>query len=285
MRKKLENPQVKAQGLAAALIRAANDFAEKKGTTLGEATSSSSHPKKKKKKKKKKSKSHEMKSDSDSADSDSSSSSATSDYFDDRNKILKIAQKKPGRLTLLALREMHNLLSTVAGEIGNSGLVPIFGRFFHLIMKDKMSSAGQQREAATLSRALDLLVVGDTVGALDLLVQRLKALELAASHGNWRAAAHLELLPPDRPSTSSRQEQWVAAQAAKDDYKLNRLLHPSMAALPNSPSPRPPFKGNQKGGGKWNKGKWSSGKNRETHEAPKNDRGLSPVRPSAFKKK
>ena len=50
------------------------------------------------------------------------------------------------------------------------------------------------------------MLEGQLASALDVLIQRIKALELAAEQGTWQQARWLELLPPSDVATWSREE-------------------------------------------------------------------------------
>jgi hypothetical protein len=159
--------------------------------------SSSSRKRRKKRKKKKE----------DGSSTSSSSSSNLSESLEEDNKLRRLARNKPGKLLLLAIKEMAALLATQTGEVSEVTLCPLFTKFYHLQMKSRLTSATQHREAQTLAKALDLLVRGEVLQSCDVLVQRSKALEVAATHGNWKAAAHMELLPTDKPLTAFRPHE------------------------------------------------------------------------------
>ena len=54
----------------------------------------------------------------------------------------------------------------------------------------------------TLAHAIDHLARGETGQASDILIQRLKALEMAGQHQNWIAAEFLELVPDEKVKIS-----------------------------------------------------------------------------------
>eukprot|EP00973_Karenia_brevis_P011721 1585919-Karenia_brevis.AAC.1 len=51
------------------------------------------------------------------------------------------------------------------------------------------------REAITLASCMDALLRGNQAGALDILAQRLKALERSIVDQNWNVARWMELIP------------------------------------------------------------------------------------------
>ena len=266
---------VSPQNLAESLIKAAQEHlaAHKSSTELSMMAS---------RKRKRKRRSREE----DSEDSNSSIKDSESDDWEDHNKIIRYSQKHPGRLSLMAMKEMGQLLNQVNGEPESHQLRPIYAKFFHLILKPRLSASGPQREAATISRALDLLIQGNLPGLMDLLSQRFKAIEVASMHSSWKAAQHLELLPSERPSATSRAEQTVAAKEAREEARLSKLIAPQY-----SPSPAPWQGKGQKSWKGWkgskNPSPWKGKGKFAGEETPGQDtprRGLSPVRPSAIRK-
>ena len=82
-----------------------------------------------------------------------------------------------------------------------------------------------QRELRTLAEALDALIGGDLGRAADLLMQRFKAVELAATDaGGWAAASHLELIPEVNASSSTLSEREAAARALVRQDKLQKAI-------------------------------------------------------------
>jgi len=82
-----------------------------------------------------------------------------------------------------------------------------------------------QRELRTLAEALDALLAGNVAQAADFLMQRFKAVELAATDtAGWAAASHLEIIPDTRASASSISEREHAARALLRADKLARAI-------------------------------------------------------------
>ena len=81
-----------------------------------------------------------------------------------------------------------------------------------------------------IGRSVDSLLRGDAVGAAELLLQRLKAIETAHHDKSWDVARHLVPLPPAQVTALSRQER---ASLARDEKQALALTRPS-----RSPSPR-----------------------------------------------
>ena len=185
----------------------------------------------KKKKKKKKRKKHKKKEKGSDSSSESSSSSTTSSSMrDGRGKFARMSQKKPGKLFLLGYREIFRLLNektgmSVGGLAVETQVLPIMTKYYHMVMKTKSLGVRSEREALTLTTALDLFVGGNFPGALDVLMQRLKALEAAGDNVlPWTVASQLELVEPSRPSALSRREQETAVRLQLREQKVAKLL-------------------------------------------------------------
>ena len=82
-----------------------------------------------------------------------------------------------------------------------------------------------QRELRTLAEAMDALLAGNIGKAADFLMQRFKAVELAATDtAGWHAASHLELIPEMRASASSIHVRELAAKALLRQDRLERAI-------------------------------------------------------------
>jgi hypothetical protein len=260
------------QGLQSALMQRALDW----DTSHKEMKSLESFDKKHRRKRKHK------------EDPSSESSSEGEVELMDGNRVQRMAEKNPGQLTILAMKEILKSLSHVSGEVVAPGLNPVFTKFYHLVLHQRLANQGAQREAQTLCRALDLLLTGGLANLSDLLVQRLKALEVSQLQGTWKAAKFLELLPSERPSTTSQTEQLLAARQAVEEQKILRMVQQTGKGgwqtgadfkgwkgggkTKTSWVPRPPYwKGPKKGDGK------------DAEDSGGGKRGVSPRRPSGKK--
>ena len=67
-----------------------------------------------------------------------------------------------------------------------------------------LTEVRDQREVATIAQAMDLVSKGDLAEALDLLSQRVLAIQQAKSRGGtWEKAANIELLAKDGVMSAS----------------------------------------------------------------------------------
>ena len=158
------------------------------------------------------------------------SESSDSPGFRRANKIKRIAFEKPGELLLRgvqAIREVLEKDAIVAGEGGRS-LQPVFLKYYNLVIEpvhQGTSSVRNLRELRTLATALDMLIEGQQVRAMDLLVQRFKALELAMQEGGvWTVAQHLELLPTLKGTVVQEDERELALKQERRSSKLKGHL-------------------------------------------------------------
>eukprot|EP00438_Fugacium_kawagutii_P003400 Skav225504 [mRNA] locus=scaffold1721:191894:193318:- [translate_table: standard] len=199
------------------------------------------------------------KGDSGSSSSSSSESSATSvgdpSLFGAAGGVQLVGRRSPGTLLAAAEEEAAESLLTSEGGIWDPStgpLAPIFTRYYRAQLQTRMAPA-MAREALTLSVALDLGLRGRIAELLDLLGQRLKALELQAQGTHYTVAQQSELVPKEAAAMTSQVEMQQAAKRAREEGKV-RLE----AARPYGSRQKPPGKGEEppKGGkSKGGKGK------------------------------
>ena len=79
------------------------------------------------------------------------------------------------------------------------------------------------RELRTLAETIDKLLAGDIVGAADMLAQRFKAVELAATEGSWSIAKHLELIPEGGVTSLSARDREAATKKESQEIKLRSM--------------------------------------------------------------
>ena len=81
------------------------------------------------------------------------------------------------------------------------------------------SNVRNRRELETLALALDLIVMRRHQMAADVLVQRMKGIEMAARESTWDRAQHLELIAPSAGLLATREEMHAAAREERADAK------------------------------------------------------------------
>ena len=90
---------------------------------------------------------------------------------------------------------------------------------FATLGPDKMGLRNS-REALTLAASMDALLRGNTSGAMDVLAQRLKALERSIVDSNWQEARWMELIPTGDAQLSSQEETQRAQKLEKADRDI-----------------------------------------------------------------
>lgn len=139
-----------------------------------------------------------------------------------QDRLLKLHRTNPGKLGMDTLTAMSGRLlggGLGAGEVVG-GKAPIAVPYYYQMMNRTLSgSYRSQREAKTLSVIMDHLKEGTregTLRALDVVGQRLKAVELAGSGAgaNWGTAKHLELVAEDNAGLLSNPEMSSVSAAA-----------------------------------------------------------------------
>ncbi|CAE7858634.1 Tnks2, partial [Symbiodinium microadriaticum] len=204
-----------------------------KGTTVRWWLKTRGKKKTKKKRKSKKSKKSRRKSSSNSHSSSSSSSSSTegsvnsqdsSHPFREGPRIKQLARRVPGILTRHAIEEVERLLAQGVGDNQTVGLVPVMLRYLRLHVLRRDVAPGPKRELLTLAYTIDRLLQRDVLGALDIIMQRVKSLELVVGGSSWAVAQNLELVPLEQEKIASIAEAHAAAKEFKQDARVQREL-------------------------------------------------------------
>ena len=188
--------------------------------------------KQKAKKKKKKGRKKDKKRSSSSSDGSGSSSDSSGSLFHDTSArggiaLWKLAKKKPGRLTEAALKEMSRYLAG-QNELGAQGdgwqgqkVLAYLNQIVFSCNPPSKIGVRAHRELITLGTCIDHLLESQTLQCLDVLMQRLKAVELSIQDGNWNLARHFELIPPSAAQLSQEEERAMAHKAEMRRLKLS----------------------------------------------------------------
>lgn len=183
--------------------------------------------------------------------SSSSSTSGTSEeseveanMLEERSKIQRLAEVAPGVLAFEGLRMMKEHVLTANGTpwgADKSALPAVVGQYVrqHCIPK---TSAPMGREMLTLATVADYLLQARPAEAIDVVFQRVKALEQMASGQNWMLAQKLEIIPGPDPGVASRAELQVAQRERRLDEKTK-----SPAAMGEKGKSTSQGKGREKG--------------------------------------
>ncbi|CAK0797626.1 unnamed protein product [Prorocentrum cordatum] len=136
------------------------------------------------------------------------------------NRIQRAARHRPGALLESGLSEMARFLGERAGAMA----AYLNGIFFGQHPQSGMSQHSV-REMRTIAHAIDGLLEGKLPEVGDLLIQRLKALELSVRDKGWAVASQLELMD-DQPGIASLSERQAAAQHAPMQARLAEARAP-----------------------------------------------------------
>ena len=235
---------------------------------------------KKKKKKKRSGDDDEMSISSEGGESPSPSSSDDSVFRlaalpEGVDRLHRIHQERPGTLADMTLRRFQELLSRSIGggtAMDNVQLPAVARAYLKQIFLVKNTEAAiglrNLRELRTLTALIDLMASNDILRALDIAVQRVKAIELFISQGQWNQANLLELiLPEDEQRAWFRQELKAAQQEHRSELRMQQDAWPRRPRTSWNPSYSAPAAGEKKegeakddqppgnGGGKGKKGK------------------------------
>ena len=189
---------------------------------------------KKKKKREAKAKKRTQRSGDSSSSSSSNSGSSEGSVFrlaalpQGVEKLQRLHQERPGTLANLTLRRFNELLnrSVGGGSAGSASDLPPTARAYLTqiyLVKNPEPSLGLRnlRELRTLAAMVDLMASNDTLRALDIALQRMKAIEVFVAQGNWTQATMLELVPAEGEQRAwFRQELKAAQQEAKSESKM-----------------------------------------------------------------
>eukprot|EP00435_Cladocopium_sp_Y103_P012901 s836_g3.t1 len=161
--------------------------------------------------------------------SSSTSSSSSADQvggdatlFSSSSKTQVIGRRLPGALAASAVDEISEALITAEGGLWNTQegvLPPLWVRYYRHQLGGRMAPP-MARETLTLCYALDLLLRGRPAETLDVLSQRVKALELQAGGVHYTVSQMQELLPREGVSISTTPELYEAARRAREEGKV-----------------------------------------------------------------
>lgn len=117
-------------------------------------------------------------------------------------------------------------------ELGEQDKMPSVARAYLqqvYFVKNPTSTLGQRttREMRTLMLVVDYLTMNMVPSALDVLLQRQKALELSIEQQNWQQANHLELVDVEEARSYFTQELKAAQNEVKAEQKLGKGWGPS----------------------------------------------------------
>ena len=146
------------------------------------------------------------------------------------SELWRIAQKKPGQLTRLALDEMTRYLAdkSEAGDLDSRWQGQKVTAYLNQITlgAHPPAKAGVRmvRELQTLAVTLDHILAGRLPQATDTLLQRYQACGMSLWENSWATARHLEIIPPSMASLVRTEERELATRQELKAVKLKESL-------------------------------------------------------------
>ena len=162
------------------------------------------------------------------AGADDSSSGEDEGGLMDRSRhvnLIKTWKSRPGQLTLKTLGRMQDTLGVhqLPHQNTSDAAAPIATAYVHQVMRtqfpgDKMTLRNW-RELLTLSQVMDLCLAGKVESGLDMVAQRIKAIERSLVDGSWNQARWMELIPTGDALLASRVEAKAAHRAEAEERR------------------------------------------------------------------
>ena len=141
--------------------------------------------------------------------------------FPETQRVRKIARSCPGLLSRQVLKEAKSSLAFGVGESANELAVsPVMLKYFRQVLLTSNLTKSMQKESLTLCTALDLILEGRILRSMDVLVQRLKAIEMVSRGASWDLAERIEIIK-ERSSLFSQAEASSALAEAKRERSVS----------------------------------------------------------------
>ena len=154
------------------------------------------------------------------------------------NRVSMTAAKRPGRLLKQTLQAMLTYLNPLAPRIKSNRPAVVFQYLQKALSPSAHLNRATQRELGTLALAADKILRGDLEPALEILLQRFKAVESVATGTlSGAVAQNLEVIPQSEVSSLGLSERTEAVALDRRWSKVKSQKDPS-----RSPSP---FRANQ----------------------------------------
>ena len=139
-------------------------------------------------------------------------------------EVYRMWKRHPGQLTQRALKQMAVLLGDRGTpELQEADYAPIVTAFVNTVLFPKHSEKAlpvrASREISTLALAMDCLLRGDALKSLDVMTQRLKALEQSALDDGWSVARWHELIPTGAALLTDRVETRAAQTSVRAEKR------------------------------------------------------------------
>ena len=172
--------------------------------------------------------------------SSSSSGSGAGDAGRRHRRLLRAHQRTPGALAQQVLEDMTELLGqrTIAERepfqpIATTFLLTVLFNLHH----PREIGVRAERELRTLCMAIDCILRGEPEAGLDVLAQRVKAIERSVTDQGWQTARWLELIPTGSSLLVRRDEARAAiAESTAEERVARRSTRAALAQGPSNPA-------------------------------------------------
>lgn len=148
--------------------------------------------------------------------------------LEERSKIQRLAEVAPGVLACEGLRAMKDHVLTANGTPWGADRKALPAVVLQYVRQHcvPQASAPMAREFLTLAAVADCLLQARPAEAIDIVFQRVKALEQMAAGQHWMLAQKLEIIPGPDPGVASRAELQVAQRERRLDEKTRSPAAP-----------------------------------------------------------
>ena len=147
-------------------------------------------------------------------------------------RLRRVHQKHPGRIASRSLQRLQELLMNAQGrgtafQEEETAMLPAvavgyLAQVFFQQHPPSVVGLRSSKELRTLAHCIDLICRNDPLRSLDMMIQRLKAIELSHIQCNWHQASQLELVMSEDQLATFRQEVNAAQQEVKADLALQQ---------------------------------------------------------------
>jgi hypothetical protein len=142
-------------------------------------------------------------------------------------RLQQLAKSRPGKLASSGLRKMAEFLGERGGAESLSDLPPIALVYLTTVWMPAQNTSKvgirSLRELRTLATMTDHLARGEVLQALDVAMQRMKAVERSVEDEHWGNAQWLELIPRGQVGIATEEENYLAVKAEAQNLKQKDL--------------------------------------------------------------
>ena len=147
-------------------------------------------------------------------------SSSSTDGAVESDEDQLFPETQPGLLSRQALKDAKSSLAYGLGETAQERTVaPVMLKYFRQVLVGSNLTRSMQKESLTLCTAIDCLLEGQVLRGMDVLMQRLKAIEMVSKGASWELAERVEVIK-EKASLFSKAEASAALAESKREHRL-----------------------------------------------------------------